>query len=82
MRERGTEGDRVGLPAWEGGRKEGGREVTRVKPGNQLVYITCSTMLARPMYTAAASSALLTSTTDIAATVKGHRVRCQQIILA
>ena len=41
MRERGTEGDRVGLPSWEGGRKEGGREggreVTRVKPGNQLV---------------------------------------------
>ena len=38
MRERAwTEGDRVGLPSWEGGRKEGGREVTRVKPGNQLV---------------------------------------------
>ena len=24
-RETGTEGDRVGLPSWEGGRKEGGR---------------------------------------------------------
>ena len=26
MRERGTEGDRVGLPSWEGVRKEGGRQ--------------------------------------------------------